>query len=97
MLSKRNKFSKKDFQNLNQFVSHKKTFPYGMVFCISPQVQKSAIVLSKKYVKNGVERNLIKRIFFRAVAKTGQHCVVFIKTKVDPLQFAQELDKMLTS
>lgn len=94
MLSKKQKFSSKDFEKLPDFTQSKAVFPFGLVIFLKSEVQKSAIVISKKYVSNAPERNKVKRIFFRHIQETGVHKVIFIKKKVDPLQFQAELGKL---
>jgi ribonuclease P protein component len=94
MLPKKHKFSSKDFEKLPEFTASKAVFPFGLVVFLKPEVQKAAIVISKKYVKNAPERNLVKRIFFKHLQDTGKFVVIFIKKKIDPLQFKDELGKL---
>ena len=94
MLPKAQKFNSTDFEKLPQFTAKKAVFPFGLVVFLKPEVKKSAIVISKKYVKNAVERNKIKRIFFHHVRETSVHILIFIKKKVDILQFESELGKL---
>jgi ribonuclease P protein component len=94
MLPKANKFTSKDFEKLPTYTAKKAVFPFGLIIFLKPEVQKSAIVISKKYVKNAIERNKIKRIFFRHVQETQIHKVIFVKKKVDILQFEDELGKL---
>lgn len=94
MLPKANKFTSKDFEKLPMYTAKRAVFAFGLIIFLKPEVQKSAIVISKKYMKNAVERNKIKRIFFRDIQKTQTHLVIFIKKKVDILQFESELGKL---
>lgn len=94
MLPKAQKFTSKDFEKLPQYTAKKAVFPFGLVIFMNPEVQKSAIVISKKYIKNAVERNKVKRMFFKHVQDTGVHKVIFVKKKVNVLQFASELGKL---
>ena len=94
MLPKAQKFNSKDFEKLPKFTVKKAVFPFGLVVFLNSEVQKSAIVISKKHIKNAVERNKVKRIFFRHVQETGTHKVIFVKKKVDVLQFESELGKL---
>lgn len=95
MLPKKQKFTSKDFEKLPNFVLKKATFPFGLVYFIKEEVAKSAIVVSKKHIKNAVHRNATKRVFFRFIQQKQVHLVIFIKKKVDLLQFRDELYKLL--
>lgn len=94
MLPKKQKFNSKDFEKLPEFTEKKAVFPFGLVVFLKPEVQKSAIVVSKKYVRHAPERNRVKRLFFKYVQDTQVHRVIFIKKKIDILQFETELGKL---
>jgi ribonuclease P protein component len=101
MLAKQYKFTKKDFNIFKSSVKSVENTNLG-VFYVLKDFKKSAVVVPKKVYKKAVERNRVKRMFYNTL-KSKQHSedllhngvLLFVKRRLDYLQFITELDRIL--
>lgn len=74
MIPKSERFSAKDFSNKNLFKNNQKIYTlYGFFVVLDGDLNKKAIVISKKNFKTAILRNKYKRLFYAVLSKTQKN------------------------
>ncbi len=82
MISKKEKFSSKDFSNKKLFKNSKKIYtPYGFFLVLEDFLCKKGIILLNKNFKTAVLRNKYKRLFYNTLLELKKDSKIDLQKK----------------